>query len=54
MRDAILMIIPTKRFADISTGEGKTALREEMIGVLNKVLVSGKILRIYFKEFVIQ
>lgn len=54
VRDAILMIIPTKRFADISTGEGKTALREEMIGVLNKVLVSGKILRIYFKEFVIQ
>ncbi len=54
VRDAILMIIPTKRFADISTGEGKSALREEMIGVLNKVLASGKILRIYFKEFVIQ
>jgi flagellar FliL protein len=54
VRDAILMIVPSKRFADISTAEGKTQLREELIGALNKVLTSGKILRIYFKEFVIQ
>lgn len=54
VRDTVLMVIPSKRFADISTGEGKTALREELIGTINKVLTSGKILRIYFKEFVIQ
>jgi flagellar protein FliL len=54
MRDAILMILPSKRFADISSTEGKTAVREELHAALNGLLTSGKIARIYFKEFVIQ
>jgi flagellar FliL protein len=54
LRDAVLMILPTKRFADISTLEGKTALREEIIGALNGMLGSAAVSRIYFKEFVIQ
>ena len=54
LRDAVLMILPTKRFADISTLEGKIALREELIGALNEMLGSGTVARIFFKEFVIQ
>jgi flagellar FliL protein len=54
LRDAILMILPTKRYADISTTEGKTALRDELTGTINGLLTSAKISRIYFKEFVIQ
>ncbi len=54
MRDTILMILPTKRYADISTTEGKTALREELTGALNGLLPGAKIARVYFKEFVIQ
>ena len=54
IRDAILMILPTKRYADISTTEGKTALREEILNAVNGLLASGQISRIYFKEFVIQ
>ncbi len=54
MRDAVLMILPAKRYADISTLEGKTALREEIIGALNGMLGSAAISRIFFKEFVIQ
>jgi flagellar FliL protein len=54
LRDAILMILPTKRYADINTSEGKTALREELAGSLNGLLASAKVTRIYFKEFVIQ
>ncbi|MFO7707973.1 MAG: flagellar basal body-associated FliL family protein [Desulfobacterales bacterium] len=54
LRDAVLMILPTKRFADISTLEGKTALREELIGALNGMLGPGAVARIFFKEFVIQ
>lgn len=54
MRDAVLMILPAKRFADISTLEGKSALREEIIGALNGLLGSAAISRIFFKEFVIQ
>lgn len=54
MRDAVLMILPAKRYGDISTLEGKTALREEIIGALNGMLGSAAISRIFFKEFVIQ
>ncbi len=54
MRDAILMILPTKRYADISTTEGKTALREELTAAANGLLNGARIARIYFKEFVIQ
>jgi flagellar FliL protein len=54
LRDAILMILPTKRYADISTTEGKTAMREELAVAINGLLASAKVARIYFKEFVIQ
>ena len=54
IRDAVLMILSTKRYADISTTEGKTALREEILNSTNGLLASTQISRIYFKEFVIQ
>lgn len=54
LRDAILMILPTKKFSDIITTEGKTALRDELIAALNALLATSKVSRIYFKEFVIQ
>jgi flagellar FliL protein len=54
LRDAILMILPTKRYADICTTEGKTAIREELTSAVNGLLASAKVARIYFKEFVIQ
>jgi flagellar FliL protein len=54
IRDAILMILSTKRYADISTTEGKTGLREEIVNAANGLLASSQISRIYFKEFVIQ
>ena len=54
IRDAVLMILSTKRYADISTTEGKTTLREEILNSTNGLLASTQISRIYFKEFVIQ
>ena len=54
IRDSILMILPSKRFDDISPVEGKTALRDEILEKLNSLLTSGKITNIYFKEFVVQ
>jgi flagellar FliL protein len=54
LRDAILMILPTKRYADISTTEGKTAMREELTEAVNGLLTTARVARIYFKEFVIQ
>jgi len=52
--DGILMILPTKRFEDIRSVEGKIALRDELISKTNSFLKTGKITNIYFKEFVIQ
>lgn len=54
VRDSILMILPTKRFVDISTVEGKTSLRDEMLETINGYLGKTKITNIYFKEFVVQ
>jgi flagellar FliL protein len=54
VRDSLLMILPTKRYEDISTVQGKTALRDEMLKTLNNFLAQGKIINIYFKEFVVQ
>jgi flagellar FliL protein len=54
VRDSILMILPTKRFEDISSAEGKTRLRDQIMEKINTYLVMGKITNIYFKEFVVQ
>jgi flagellar FliL protein len=54
IRDAVLMILPSKRSADLITTDGKGAVREELLGALNGILGPGKVSRIYFKEFVIQ
>jgi flagellar FliL protein len=54
VKDSILMILPSKRFEDISTVEGKIALRDEILEKLNSLLTQGKITNIYFKEFVVQ
>ncbi len=54
VRDSILMILPTKRFADINTAAGKIALRNEIMEKLNSFLSMGKVTNIFFKEFVVQ
>ena len=54
VRDSILTILPTKRFEDISSAQGKTALRDQMLERINGMLARGQITNIYFKEFVIQ
>ena len=54
VRDRILMLLPSKRFADIASTEGKTALRDEMIGKLNGLFPGTVIKNIFFTEFVVQ
>ena len=54
VRDSILMILPTKRFEDISTVQGKTTLRDQIMEAINGFLAQGKITNIFFKEFVVQ
>ncbi len=54
IRDRILMILPSKRFEEIASMEGKTALRDEIIGKLNGLFPTEVISNIFFTEFVIQ
>ena len=54
MRDSILMVLPSKRFEEIRTLEGKTNLRNEIIASLNGLFGQESISNIYFTEFVVQ
>ena len=54
VRDSILMVLPSKRYADIQTMEGKVGLRNEIIANLNGLFGRESITSIYFTEFVIQ
>lgn len=54
IRDAVLMILPTKKYEDIGTVEGKVSLREEMLAKINELMKPEKIKNIYFTEFVVQ
>ena len=54
VRDSILMILPSKRFDDIASMEGKTALRDEIIAKLNSLYSKEVVSNIFFTEFVVQ
>ena len=54
VRDSILMILPTKHFAEISSMEGKIALRDEIIARLNGLFNRQVVTNIFFTEFVVQ
>ena len=54
VRDRILMILPSKRFEDIASVEGKTTLRDEIIEKLNNLFPKAVVSNIYFTEFVVQ
>ncbi|UCF86162.1 MAG: flagellar basal body-associated FliL family protein [Desulfobacteraceae bacterium] len=54
IRDCILMILPTKKYQDFQSAEGKIALRTEIISKLNDLLKNKTIINLYFTEFVTQ
>ena len=54
VKDAILMILPTKTMANVNNTAGKNALREELMSSLNGFLGPESVTYIYFTEFVIQ
>ena len=54
IRDMILMTLPSRRFQDIQSTEGKIALRNELMEKLNSLLKRNAIINIYFTEFVVQ
>jgi flagellar protein FliL len=53
IRDYIIIIASSKTFAEISTKEGKEALREEIKNQINLFLTKGQITKVYFTEFIL-
>ena len=53
IRDYIIIITSSKTFAEISTKEGKDALRDEIKNQVNLFLTKGQITKVYFTEFIL-
>ena len=54
IRDAVLMLLPTKKHEDIQNIEGKIVLRNEIMTRLNSLFKEDRIANLYFTEFVVQ
>jgi flagellar FliL protein len=54
LRDAILLLLTSKTFEEISKPEGKIQLRNELIARINQLVQGGAVQSLYFTEFVVQ
>jgi flagellar protein FliL len=54
LRDAILILLTTKTMQEIQDLQGKTLLREQILGAVNKIVPPGKVSKVYFTDFVVQ
>ena len=54
IRDAILVLLSTKTLQEIQDIQGKTQLKDEILGAINKHIPPGKIAKVYLTDFVVQ
>ncbi|MDR2401387.1 MAG: flagellar basal body-associated FliL family protein [Deferribacteraceae bacterium] len=54
IKDIIISIISSKTFEEISTPQGKIALKQEILRRLNTIMSGGKVEDVFFTEFVVQ
>ena len=54
MRDTVLSILSSKDFPQLDSEKGKEDLRIELIDAINTKLEKGKIINLYFQDFVAQ
>ncbi len=54
LKDAIITILTSKTYADISDSKGKMQLKEEMLLKANQLFGTFKVKTVYFTEFVVQ
>ncbi|MBC7421364.1 MAG: flagellar basal body-associated FliL family protein [Bdellovibrio sp.] len=52
IRDFIIIILSSKSYEEVSTKEGKDALRNEIKDNVNSFLSKGKIMNVYFTELI--
>lgn len=54
IRDIILTVLSSKAYAEVSTAQGKLALKQEIMRRVNLTLTNGSLINIYLMEFVAQ
>ncbi len=54
IRDIIIRISSSKNLEEISTEKGKDKLKDQIVAEINKNLKDGKIVNVFFTDFVIQ
>lgn len=54
VRDLVLGVLTVKGFKDLNNFEGKQRLKEEIAMRVNSHLTKGKIVQVYFTDFVVQ
>jgi len=54
LRDAVLTVLATKRYEEVSSAQGKLILKQEIIRRVNSLVSEGSITNVYFTEFVAQ
>ncbi len=52
IRDIIIIILSSKTYDEVAQREGKDSLKNEIKDTLNAFLTKGKILNVYFTEFI--
>lgn len=54
IRSQVLSILQTKELKDLDSQEGREAIRRELLNRINAMLVSGRVVNVYYTEFVVQ
>ncbi|MEK6815260.1 MAG: flagellar basal body-associated FliL family protein [Nitrospirota bacterium] len=54
IRDSLLTLLSSKTYEQISSAQGKSQLRSEIIARIDQLLAHGKAKSVYFTDFVIQ
>jgi flagellar protein FliL len=54
VRDSILILLSAKTLQDIQDVQGKNTLKDEILSAINKNIPPGKIVKVYFTDFVVQ
>jgi len=54
IKDIIISVVTSKTFDEVSTFQGKVALKQEMIRRLNAIMSNGRVTDVYITEFIVQ
>lgn len=54
IRDAMIILLSSKNYSELSTMEGKHLLRNQILDRLNQILGAAKVVNVYYSDFVVQ